>query len=52
MAGVAGTDDRLDMALKDFLDNWKAKNSATLVLKSDKSALSLILELNLGHLGE
>lgn len=44
--------DQLDVALKAFLDIWKAQNSAKLSLHSDKGALSVILELKLGHYGE
>lgn len=40
------------MALKAFLDIWKAQNSAKLSLHSDKGAISVILELKLGHYGE
>ena len=52
MAEVAGTDPRLNMALKTFLSNWKGARSARLSLESDNGDLTVILELKIGHFSE
>ena len=52
MAGVAGADSSLNKALKSFLSEWKAHNSASLTLKSVKGELSVTLKMKLGRYGE
>ena len=49
---MAGADSSLNKALKTFLSEWKAHNSASLTLKSVRGKLSVSLKLKLGHHGE